>query len=86
MGLDGFTAFTSVCCKLMESVIHDCMTHMIKYKLFFDKQHGFVPAGAADNELLNQGFLVDAIYLDFKKAFDAVPHERLLLKDGLYGI
>ena len=29
---------------------------------------------------------VDIIYLDFKKAFDKVPHERLILKIKSYGI
>ena len=29
---------------------------------------------------------VDAIYLDFSKAFDSVPHERLLIKLAAYGI
>ena len=29
---------------------------------------------------------VDIIYLDFKKAFDKVPHQRLLLKIKAYGI
>ena len=37
-------------------------------------------------ERLVQGLPVDAIYLDFKKAFDTVPHERLLLKAESYGI
>ena len=29
---------------------------------------------------------VDAVYLDFSKCFDSVPHERLLMKIGKYGI
>ena len=29
---------------------------------------------------------VDAIYLDFRKAFDIVPHERLLEKPKAYAI
>ena len=72
------------------------MTHMTKYNLFCDEQHGFVPGRSCmtqllvtiDNwtQLLDEGLPVDVIYLDFKKAFDTVPHERLLLKAESYGI
>ena len=36
--------------------------------------------------LLNKGEAFDTTYLDFRKAFDSVPHERLLLKLEAYGI
>ena len=29
---------------------------------------------------LDEGYPVDVIYLDFAKAFDKVPHRRLLVK------
>ena len=35
---------------------------------------------------LDQGTDVDVIYLDFRKAFDKVPHKRLLKKLWAYGI
>ena len=82
---------------MMESIIsYNIMTHMTKYNLFCDEQHGFVPGRSYKTqllvtlddwtELLDQGLPVDAIYLDFKKAFDTVPHERLLLKAESYGV
>jgi hypothetical protein len=36
--------------------------------------------------ILDEGGLVDAVYLDFQKAFDTVPHQRLLLKLSGYGV
>ena len=90
-------SLTAVCCKMMKSIIRDnIMTHMTKYNLFCDEQHGFVPGRSCMTqllvtlddwtELLDQGLPVDAIYLDFKKAFDTVPHERLLLRAESCGI
>ena len=37
-------------------------------------------------EILDRGVSLDCIYLDFKKAVDSVPHERLLSKLDDYGI
>jgi len=36
--------------------------------------------------ILEDGSPIDIVYLDFKKAFDSVPHQRLLLKLKSYGI
>ena len=35
---------------------------------------------------IDEGSLVDIIYLDFQEAFDKVPHQRLLLKLKAHGI
>jgi len=35
---------------------------------------------------LDLGYPVDVIYLDLKKAFDKVPHRRLILKLESHGI
>ena len=37
-------------------------------------------------ESLNKRFPFDIVYLDFAKAFDTVPHKRLLLKLAKYGL
>ena len=35
---------------------------------------------------MDEGSPVDIIYLDFQKAFDKVPHQRLILKLKSHGI
>ena len=35
---------------------------------------------------IDEGSPVDIIYLDFQKAFEKVPHQRLLLKLKVHGI
>ena len=37
-------------------------------------------------KLQSDGSPVDVVYLDFQKAFDKVPHQRLLLKLKAHGI
>ena len=38
------------------------------------------------NTILEDGEVVDLVYLDIKKSFNKVPHERLLLKLNAHGI
>ena len=34
----------------------------------------------------DEGYQIDSIYLDFKKAFNSVPHKRLFIKLKGYGL
>ena len=81
----------------MESIVRDALVdHMMKYNLFTDEQHGFVPGRDCITQLLlcleewtdliEQGEPFDVIYTDFSKAFDSVPHQRLLAKLESLGI
>ncbi|XP_066925066.1 uncharacterized protein [Clytia hemisphaerica] len=66
------------------------MTYLDQEKLLSSKQHGFINRRSTVTQLLNyldasaedigNGKAVDAIYFDFAKAFDSVPHQRLLIK------
>jgi len=57
---------------------------------FSNKQHGFVKGRSCLTNLLevfehlarclDEGYGIDVIYLDNRKAFDTVPHQRLLTK------
>ena len=84
-------SLTSVICKLLESIIRDhMMDFLIKHKLINPSQHGFLKAKSCLTNLLcfleeitkwvDHGSPVNVIYLDFQKAFDKVPHQRLIRK------
>ena len=72
------------------------MTYFDINNLFFKQQHGFRPRMSCVTQLLHvmehwtrfldDGNDVDIIYLDFRKAFDCVPHQRLLSKLKAYGM
>ena len=90
-------SLTSIVCKIMEQIIRDhIIEHMRKNKLFSNKQFGFISGRSTTIQLLNvldkwtkkidEGFSLDVIYMDFMKAFDKVPHQRLLAKVKSYGI
>ena len=90
-------SLTSVICKLLERLIKDHLVDfLVKNKLINPSQHGFLKARSCLTNMLcfledvtkwlDEGSPVDIIYLDFKKAFDKVPHQRLLLKLKAHGI
>ena len=90
-------SITSVICKLMESIVRDqIVEHMVNNKLFSTNQHGFVPfRDCMTNlltcielwtEMIENGEAVDVVYTDFSKAFDSVPHQRLLKRMESLGI
>ena len=90
-------SLTSVICKLLETIIRDhMMDFLIKHKLINPSQHGFLKAKSCITNLLCfleeitkwvvDGSPVDVIYLDFQKAFDKVPHQRLISKLKSHGM
>ena len=84
---------TSVLCKTMERTLLDYLEH---HQLILPTQYGFCQRRSCLTNLLeffgqvyqeyDECKAVDMIYLDFQKAFDKVPHERLLLKVASLGI
>ena len=81
--------------KVMEIIIRDhTMTYIQTHKLIHQSQHGFLPGRSCQSNVFE--FIetvpeevdnhMDIAYLDFAKAFDKVPHERLLLKIKSVGI
>ena len=81
----------------METVVRD---HIVEYmnseNLFSIRQYGFMSGRSTTLQLLavldawteaiDAGHSVDVIYLDFRKAFDTVPHHRLIGKLKAYHI
>ena len=61
-----------------------------------DSQHGFVSGRSCLTNLIeffehvtkcvDDGSAVDVVYMDFSKAFDKVPHGRLIKKANAHGI
>ena len=88
---------TCVICRIFESVLRDhILSHLQKYNLIGKSQHGFLPHRSCLTNLLefleeitrliDEGHSLDVMFLDFSKAFDKVPHVRLMLKVRAHGI
>ena len=90
-------SLTSICSKVLEHIIHShIMTHFDTHSVLTDKQHGFRNKHSCETQLimtvndlalsLDNKSQTDMIIMDFSKAFDSVPHNRLLCKLDHYGI
>jgi len=82
---------SSAVCKVFESIIKQQMIAFLDQEnIVTDRQHGFVRGRSCLTNLLevfeewtssiDEGYGLDVIYLDYRKAFDTVPHERLIKK------
>jgi len=90
-------SLTCICCKLLESIIRDnIMNHIITNGLLSKYQYGFAKGRSTMLQLLHimdkwtgyleKGGQIDVVFTDFEKAFDKVPHKRLISKLRAYGI
>ena len=77
-------------------VVSSIIDHLDAHNILSDLQHGFRAKRSCEAQLtmttqdlasaLNRHRQVDIAVLDFSKAFDKVPHQRLLHKLRYYGV
>ena len=95
-------SLTCICCKTLEHIlVSNINKHLALDSILADCQHGFRSQRSCETQLVqfvhdiisnldgavNRGHKqTDLIIMDFAKAFDKVPHRRLLHKLKYYGI
>ena len=95
-------SLTCICCKTLEHIlVSNIDKHLALDSILADCHHGFRSRRSCETQLvqfvhdiisnldgaMNQGHKrTDLIIMDFAKAFDKVPHKRLLHKLDYYGI
>ena len=84
-------------CKILKHIIcRHLLNHLEKNNILSKLNHGFRSGLSCETQLLTTAFdlfnsferekQTDVAILDFSKAFDTVPHKKLLHKLSLYGI
>jgi hypothetical protein len=90
-------SLTSVVCKIFETFVRDALyTHLVDNDLLSLHQFGFCKGRSCASQLLttlhewmshlDNNTPIDSVYLDFSKAFDKVPHQRLVHKLHSYRV
>lgn len=90
-------SLTCISSKLLEHIIAShVMNHLESINFFFPYQHGFRKFYSCETQLaefahdilvdMDDNLQTDAIFLDFAKAFDRVPHNQLLSKLTCLGL
>ena len=90
-------SLTCIIGKMLELLICDAIIkYLIDNNLLVECQHGFIQGRSCVTqllkimdtwtEILDEGYYVDVAYLYYRKAFDSVPYERILIKLEGYGV
>ena len=88
-------SITSIVCRTMEKILRDNMaSFLVENNLLSNYQFGFIKGRSTTLQLLNvlndwtqtieSKNFTDCIYMDYQKAFDKVPHNRLISKLKAY--
>ena len=84
-------SLTSVISKILEHIVYSSISNFLEeHAILTPRQHDFRPNRSCTTQLilaiddwaksLDHGYCIDTAIFDFSKAFDSVPHKKLLAK------